>query len=125
MAGIRGPTPDGAWIHAERRKPGVTLELLHLEYLERNPDGYRYTQFCELYRRWLARRGLSMHKVHHAGEKMFVDYAGQKPRLVGATLLDGLTGPRCGVPEAPAAIYLRTRDAKSVRRLRARDVAGG
>jgi hypothetical protein len=25
-----GP-PDGAWIHAERWKPGVTLELLHLE----------------------------------------------------------------------------------------------
>src|SRR5262245_60957573 len=44
------PAPDCAWIHAERRKPGVTLELLHLEYLERHPDGYRYTRFC---RRWL------------------------------------------------------------------------
>src|SRR5438876_1052628 len=83
MAGQRQrPAPDCAWIHAERRKPGVTLELLHLEYLERHPDGYRYTQFCELYRRWLARRGLSMRQIHHAGEKMFVDYAGQKPRLV-------------------------------------------
>jgi len=28
------PEPDGAALHAERRKPGVTLELLHLEYLE-------------------------------------------------------------------------------------------
>ena len=45
--------PDCAYLHAERRKPGVTLELLHLEYLEQHPDGYRYTQFCELYRRWL------------------------------------------------------------------------
>ncbi len=44
--------PDGAYLHAERRKPGVTLELLHLEYLEQHPDGYRYTQFCEVYRRW-------------------------------------------------------------------------
>ena len=26
--------PDGAYLPAERRKPGVTLELLHLEYLE-------------------------------------------------------------------------------------------
>ena len=34
------PAPDWAWIHAERRRPGVTLELLHLEYLERSPDGY-------------------------------------------------------------------------------------
>jgi transposase len=76
------PAPDCAWIHAERRRAGVTLELLHLEYLERYPDGYRYTRFCDLYRRWLKRRDLSMRQVHRAGEKCFVDYAGQKPRLV-------------------------------------------
>jgi len=76
------PAPDCAWIHAERRRPGVTLELLHLEYLERYPDGYRYTRFCDLYRRWLARRRLSMRQVHRAGDKCFVDYAGQKPRLI-------------------------------------------
>ena len=74
--------PDCAYLHAERRKPGVTLELLHLEYLEQHPDGYRYTQFCEFYRRWLRRRGLSMRQVHRAGEKLFVDYAGKKPRIV-------------------------------------------
>jgi transposase len=56
-AGRRGrPWPDCAALHTERRKPGVTLELLHLEYLEVHPDGYRYTQFCEIYRRWLGRR---------------------------------------------------------------------
>src|ERR1700690_3588488 len=33
-AGVERPLPDPAYIHAERRKPGVTLELLHLEYLE-------------------------------------------------------------------------------------------
>src|SRR5262245_27810407 len=76
------PAPDCAWIHAERRKPGVTLELLHLEYVEQHPDGYRYTQFCDRYRQWLQRRRLSMRQVHRAGEKCFVDYAGQKPRLI-------------------------------------------
>ncbi len=76
------PWPDCGYLHAERRKPGVTLELLHLEYLEQHPDGYRYTQFCEIYRRWLKRRGLSMRQIHRAGEKCFVDYAGQKPRLI-------------------------------------------
>src|SRR2546427_10503981 len=30
------PLPDCAYLHAERRKPGVTLELLHLEYLEQH-----------------------------------------------------------------------------------------
>jgi len=79
------PVPDCAALHAERRKPGVTLELLHLEYLEQHPDGYRYTQFCDVYRRWLQRRGLSMRQVHRAGEKCFVDYAGQKPTIIEAT----------------------------------------
>ena len=77
--------PDCAYLHADRRKPGVTLELLHLEYLERHPDGYRYTQFCECYCRWLQRCGLSMRHVHRAGEKLFVDYAGTKPTIIDAT----------------------------------------
>ena len=47
------PPPDCDYLHRERHKPGVTLQLLHVEYLERHPDGYRYTQFCEYYRRWL------------------------------------------------------------------------
>jgi transposase len=76
--------PDCAYLHAERRKPGVTLELLHLEYLEQHPDGYRYTQFCELYRRWCKRRGLSMRQVHRGGEKCFVDYAGTQPSIIDA-----------------------------------------
>jgi len=79
------PWPDCAAIHAERTKPGVTLELLHLEYLERHPDGYRYTRFCDIYRRWLRRRGLSMRQLHRAGDKLFVDYAGQRPHVIDPT----------------------------------------
>ena len=75
------PQPDCVYLHTERRKPGVTLELLHLEYLERHPDGYRYTQFCDLYRRWLRRRRLTMRQVHRGGEKGFVDYAAKTPAL--------------------------------------------
>jgi Uncharacterised protein family (UPF0175) len=70
------PQPDCAYLHAERRKPGVTLELLHIEYLEQHPDGSRYTRLYELYRRWIQRRGLSMRQAHRAGEKCFVDCAG-------------------------------------------------
>ncbi len=76
------PLPDPVWIHTERQRKGVTLELLHLEYLEQHPDGYRYTQFCEHYRRWCKRQRLSMRQVHRAGEKLFVDYAGAKPKVV-------------------------------------------
>jgi len=81
------PQPDCEYLHGERKKPGVTLELLHLEYLERNPGGYRYTQFCEHYRQWLSRRGLTMRQEHVAGEKLFVDYSGKKPHVI-----DGKTG---------------------------------
>ena len=79
------PQPDCVYLHTERRKAGVTLELLHLEYLERHPDGYRYTQFCEIYRQWLRRRRLTMRQVHRAGEKGFVDYAGKTPWLADPT----------------------------------------
>ncbi len=41
--GTLRPMPEFEYLHAERKKPGVTLELLHLEYLEKQPDGYRYT----------------------------------------------------------------------------------
>jgi len=76
------PVPNCAYLHAERKKPGVTLELLHIEYLEQHPTGYRYTRFCDLYRQWLRRHRLSMRQAHRAGEKTFVDYAGKKPHLV-------------------------------------------
>ena len=79
------PMPDCEYIHAERKKPGVTLELLHHEYLEKHPEGYRYTQFCERYREWLKRRGQTMRQEHLAGEKLFVDYAGKKPSIVDPT----------------------------------------
>jgi len=76
------PAPDPLWIHTERQRKGVTLDLLHHEYLAQHPDGYRYTQFCEIYRRWCKKRRLSMRQVHRAGEKLFVDYAGHKPKVV-------------------------------------------
>ena len=76
------PFPDCSWIHTELRRPGVTLQLLHLEYFENHPDGYRYSQFCEHYRRWVKRQRRSMRQAHHAGEKLFVDYSGQKPHIV-------------------------------------------
>jgi transposase len=79
--------PDCAWIHRERSRPGVTLELLHEEYLEQHPEGYQYTAFCDRYRAFLKRRGLVMRQPHIAGDKMFVDYSGKKPHIV-----DPLTG---------------------------------
>lgn len=82
------PLPDPVWIHTELRRHGVTLELLHLEYLEAHPDGYRYTTFCDAYRRWLEKQRVSMRQVHRGGEKAFVDYSGKRARLVDPTTGD-------------------------------------
>jgi len=74
--------PDCALLHRELRRKGVTLQLLHLEYLEANPGGYRYTQFCELYKRFREKLHPTMRQVHRAGEKVFVDFSGKKPEIV-------------------------------------------
>src|SRR6516164_6389399 len=77
------PVPDCVYLHTELRNPGVTLQLLHDEYLQQHPTtGYRYTQFCEIYNRWQARHRLTMRQHHRAGEKFFVDYSGKKPHYV-------------------------------------------
>jgi transposase len=74
--------PDVARIHQELRRPGVTLQLLWEEYLEVHPEGYRYSQFCEIYRRWAKRLKPSMRQVHRAGEKTFIDFSGKRPHIV-------------------------------------------
>lgn len=77
----RPSLPDFAQVHQERQRTGVTLALLHEEYRAEHADGYGYTQFCEYYRRWCQKRRISMRQVHRAGEKLYVDYSGKKPRI--------------------------------------------
>jgi transposase len=81
--------PDPLYVHTELRRPGVTLELLHLEYLREHPEGYRYTAYCDRYRVWQKRLGLWMRQVHRGGEKAFVDYSGKRPSFI-----DPATGDR-------------------------------
>ena len=76
------PRPDCAHIHRELKRNGVTLQLLWEEYCQVHPSGYRYTQFCEIYRQWARRLRPSMRQVHRAGEKTFVDFSGKRPTLV-------------------------------------------
>jgi transposase len=74
--GVVRPLPDWNYVHKELRRKGVTLALLHIEYLEQHPDGYQYSQFCDLYRKWQRKLDVVMRQEHRAGEKMFVDFAG-------------------------------------------------
>lgn len=71
------PEPDWAQIDQElRTHKDLTLQLVWQEQREANPEGYGYSRFCDLYRRWLKKLDLVLRQEHRAGEKMFVDYAG-------------------------------------------------
>jgi transposase len=76
------PMPDWPTVHRELRRKGVTLALLHLEYKERHPDGYQYTQFCRHYHAWARHLDVVMRQEHRAGDKLFVDFAGQTIPIV-------------------------------------------
>ena len=92
-SGICTPSADG---------PGVTLQLLHLEYLEQHPDGYRYSQFCERYRSWLVRQRVTMRQVHRGGEKMFTDYA-----KIGPVVRQPVSEMEGYVPSRPLVTAIR------------------
>jgi transposase len=74
--------PDFAWIHQEMKLPGVTLMLLWEEYQKRSELAYKYTSFCVKYREWKLSLKRSMRQVHVAGERLFVDYAGQTMPII-------------------------------------------
>jgi transposase len=76
--------PDYALIHQELKRPGVTLQLLWEEYRRANAQAYKYTSFCVKYRAWAAGLKRSMRQHHRAGERLFVDYAGQTVPIVDA-----------------------------------------
>ena len=70
--------PDWPQVQAELRRKSVTLQLLWEEYRAVHPEGYSYSRYCELYQLWAGTLDPVLRQVHVPGEKMFVDWAGQK-----------------------------------------------
>lgn len=60
------------------RQRGMTLERLWKHYLQEDPFGYSRTRFYLYLRDYAGRCSGTMHIEHKAGEKMFVDYCGNK-----------------------------------------------
>jgi transposase len=54
----------------------LTIELLWEEYRQQHPDGYCYSRFCKLYRRWKKHQDVVLRQEHRPGEKLFLDWAG-------------------------------------------------
>jgi len=70
------PAIDWRKIHAEMKRPSVTLVLLWEEYRAEQAAGYGYSRFCDLYGEWRKTISATMRQTHPAGERLFVDYAG-------------------------------------------------
>jgi transposase len=79
--------PEWEHIHAELRRRGVTMALLWEEYPGHYPDGYGHSRFCDLYVEWRHGITATMRQTQVAGEKLFVDFAGDT-----LPVFDGLTG---------------------------------
>ncbi len=59
-ASAQGKMPSMEYLYHELRRKGVTLQLLWYEYKQANPEGYQYSQFCKLYRRWVKKVDVSL-----------------------------------------------------------------
>ena len=80
--------PDCGYLHQEMKRPGVTLMLLWEEYAHAHPgQAYGYSQFCLLYKTFRQSLQRSMRQIYPAGEKIFIDYSGDK-----VTIIDRATG---------------------------------
>jgi transposase len=78
LSSVKRPEPDYEHIYNELRtyrKFNLTLSQLWLEYKEKHPDGYQYSQFCDRYRRWKGKLDYYMRQEHRYGEKVFIDYS--------------------------------------------------
>jgi len=108
------PQPDWPRLHAELRHPGVTLLLLWEEYRAGQPAGYGYSRFCDLYREWRSGISPTMRQTHVAGERLFVDFAGQTVPI---------TDPATGATR-PAQIFVAALGASNYTYIEARWTQG-
>ncbi len=75
--------PDWVEVCQELKRKGMTKQLLWEEYTQQYPNrSFSYPHYCLLYRSWLKKQKRSMRQTHKAGDKLFVDYAGQTIPIV-------------------------------------------
>ncbi len=70
------------YVEKRLKQSGMTLKLLWQEYSTTHLDAFQSTGFYKHSRLWKNRSHPSMHMVHKAGEKMFVDFAGKTLPLI-------------------------------------------
>jgi transposase len=66
----------------ELKRKGMTRLLLWEAYRGQHPDGYGLSQFKNHFAQWKAQVSPSMHIEHKAGDKLYVDFAGEKLSII-------------------------------------------
>lgn len=77
------PLPDWKDVDLQLKKfKELTLQLIWEEYKQNNPDGYERTQFYRLFKKWRKSLEISFRQNYRGGEKLLVDYAGTKAKII-------------------------------------------
>ncbi len=81
--------PDWVHVHGELARVGVTLKLLHQEYVDASVRGPQaamsYDRFCRCYAEYALVSGATSRVGHKAGRSVEVDWSGPTMQLVDAT----------------------------------------
>lgn len=72
-------------LEKQLKRKGVTRQQLWDVYHQQNPDGYGRSRFNHYIQEYIGRSQPVMHLEHKAGDKLFIDYAGDKLSIVDAT----------------------------------------
>lgn len=74
------------------KRKGMTLQRVYEKYIQDHPDGFSRSRFCTMMKLHQTQTAPVAHLEHKAGEKMYVDYAGDKLHII-----DQETGERLPV----------------------------
>jgi transposase len=69
-------------IDKQLKRKGMTQQIQWENYKKENPDGLASTQFGYYYAIWKQQVNPVMHLEHKAGDKILVDYAGEKLHII-------------------------------------------
>ena len=61
---------------AELGRRGVTRQLLWEEYIAEQPDGYKYSRFCEYLSQYKTRHQVTLNLIHLPADRFEIDFAG-------------------------------------------------
>ena len=81
FAELQALLPD---MEKQLKRKGMTILVLFEQYKKEHPTGYGLTQFYQYFRYYLKRVQPTMHLEHKAGDKLYVDFAGEKLSILDA-----------------------------------------